>query len=52
MLKLPGAERQVALTGDWVRGEIDIPEIADKWRRGPAVPIELVVPDELRAAVS
>jgi hypothetical protein len=48
VLKLPGAERHVALTGEWLRGEIDIPEIADKWRRGPAVPIALVVPDHVR----
>jgi hypothetical protein len=45
-LKLPGAEEQIALTGKWLRGEYDIPEIADKWSRGPAVAIELVAPAE------
>ena len=47
-LKLPGAEEQIALTGKWLRGEYDIPEIADKWSRGPAVAIELVAPAEAR----
>jgi hypothetical protein len=48
-LDLPGAEEQVELTEKWLRGEIDIPEIAHKWRTGPAIPIELVAPDSVRA---
>jgi hypothetical protein len=44
-LKLTGADEHVRLTEQWLRGEIDVPEIADKWRRGPAVPIELSAPD-------
>jgi heme/copper-type cytochrome/quinol oxidase subunit 2 len=44
-LKLEGAEEHAELTERWLRGEIEIPEIADKWRPGPAVPLELVVPD-------
>ncbi len=47
LLKLPGAERQIELTGKWLRGEYDIPEIADKWARGPAVAIELQSPEEV-----
>jgi hypothetical protein len=43
-LELPGAEEHVALTEKWLRGEIDIPEIADKWQAGPAVPLELAMP--------
>jgi len=43
-LKLPGAEEHVRLTEKWLRGEIDIPEIANKWKTGPAVPIELLTP--------
>jgi hypothetical protein len=43
---LPGAAEHVALTEQWLRGEIDIPEIADKWTMGPAVPIELVLPTQ------
>jgi hypothetical protein len=46
-LDLPGGEEHVELTEKWLRGEIEIPEIADKWRSGPAVPIELVVPEEI-----
>jgi len=44
-LELKGAHEQVELTEQWLRGEIEIPEIADKWKTGPAVPIELAVPD-------
>jgi hypothetical protein len=46
-LKLAGAPHQVNLTEKWLRGEIDIPEIAEKWRTGPAVPIELQAPDSV-----
>ncbi len=46
-LELEGAKEHVELTEQWLRGEIEIPEIADKWRTGPAVPIELVVPDQV-----
>ncbi len=48
-LDLPGAEEQVALTEKWLRGEFEIPEIADKWEKGPAVPLELSLPDEIQA---
>lgn len=44
LLGLPGADRHVERTEQWLRGEIEIPEIADKWTRGPAVPIEIVSP--------
>jgi cytochrome c554/c'-like protein len=47
LLDLPGAEEHVALTEAWLRGEFDIPEIAHKWREGPAIPIEIVAPDEV-----
>ncbi len=48
-LELEGAEEHVALTEKWLQGRIDIPEIADKWRTGPAVPLELVAPDTIAA---
>lgn len=48
-LNLPGADEQVELTRKWLQGDIAIPEIADKWKKGPAVPIELVVPGEVMA---
>lgn len=47
-LELQGAEEHVALTEKWLQGKIEIPEIADKWRDGPAVPLELVTPDTVR----
>ena len=48
-LGLDGAEEQAHLTEQWLRGEIEIPEIADKWQPGPAVPIELIVPERVSA---
>jgi hypothetical protein len=45
--ELPGGEEHVDLVNKWLRGEIEIPEIADKWNRGPAVPIELVLPEQV-----
>jgi len=47
LLNLPGAEEHIELTKKWLRGEIDIPEIKDKWTEGPAVPIDLVAPEEV-----
>ena len=46
-LELAGGEEQVELVNAWLRGDFEIPEIADKWRDGPAVPIELHVPDQV-----
>jgi hypothetical protein len=43
-LNLPGAKEHVRLTEKWLRGEIEIPEIADKWRKGPVVPVEIQAP--------
>jgi len=48
VLKLPGADEQTRLTEKWLRGEIEIPEIATKWRKGPAVPIEVMAPVNVR----
>lgn len=47
-LELPGAQEHARLTEKWLRGEIDIPEIADKWRPGPAVPVEVMAPATAR----
>ena len=47
--ELEGAEEHVALIDAWLQGEYDIPEIADRWNDGPAVPIELDVPGEVMA---
>jgi hypothetical protein len=47
LMKLPGAAEQDSLTEKWLQGKYEIPEIADKWKAGPAVPIELVVPEKV-----
>jgi hypothetical protein len=49
LLKLPGAEEQSKLTEKWLRGEFPIPEIAEKWTTGPAVGLELDLPEETEA---
>lgn len=49
LLDLPGSDEHVELVEQWLRGEIEIPEIADKWRNGPAIPIKLVAPSEIEA---
>lgn len=45
---LPGAEQQVRLTEQWLRGELDIPEIADKWRDGPVVRMAIEAPEQVQ----
>jgi hypothetical protein len=47
-LDLPGAKEHVRLTEKWLRGEIEIPEIAHKWRKGPVVPVEVMAPAAAR----
>ena len=47
--ELNGADEQVRLTEEWLRGETEIPEIAEKWVKGPAVPLELIVPETVEA---
>jgi len=46
--KLEGAEKQCDLTVKWLRGEYEIPEIADLWTTGPAIRIALSVPEQVR----
>jgi hypothetical protein len=46
---LKGAERHVARVERWLRGEIDIPEIADKWSTGPVVRMEVRAPESVAA---
>jgi hypothetical protein len=48
VLHLPGADEHIRLTEQWLRGEIEVPEIADKWRRGAAVPVALRAPETAR----
>ncbi|MDR8390735.1 hypothetical protein NC796_06285 [Aliifodinibius sp. S!AR15-10] len=47
MLDLPGAREHQKLTEQWLRGEFEIPEIADKWVSGASVPIELNAPSSV-----
>jgi hypothetical protein len=44
---LEGGQEHVDLVEQWLRGEIEIPEIADKWTTGPAIRLGLVVPDSV-----
>ncbi|MDH5233839.1 MAG: cytochrome c family protein [Gemmatimonadota bacterium] len=48
VLDLPGGEEHIRLTEQWLRGEIDVPEIADKWRSGPAVALSVRAPASAR----
>jgi hypothetical protein len=47
LLKVPGWEKQVELTEQWLKGDYPIPEIEHKWGAGPAVSVELLVPEEV-----
>lgn len=47
LMKLPGGEHHVELTEAWLRGEIEIPEIADKWTSGPVIRLELHGPESV-----
>ncbi|MEW6074443.1 MAG: multiheme c-type cytochrome [Planctomycetota bacterium] len=41
---LEGGQEHAAMVEEWLKGEYPVPEIAGKWRNGPAIPIELDVP--------
>jgi hypothetical protein len=43
------ADEHTALIEQWMRGEFEIPEIADKWTVGPVVRMEIVAPDRVKA---
>jgi hypothetical protein len=47
--ELEGGAEHAALVEQWLRGEVEIAEIEDRWRPGPAVPIDLRAPAEVRA---
>ncbi len=49
LLKLPGGDKQVALIQKWIKGEIQIPEIKNKWHNGPVLPIQLGTPETISA---
>lgn len=45
---LPGAEKHVRLTEDWLQGKTVLPEIADRWPGGPVVPMAITAPASAR----
>jgi hypothetical protein len=47
LMGLPGAEEHVRLTERWLRGELDIPEIAHKWTTGPVVRMRIDAPERV-----
>ncbi|MHC4947782.1 MAG: multiheme c-type cytochrome [Planctomycetota bacterium] len=49
MLELDGWEEQVRLTEEWLRGTFEIPEIEDKWAKGPIVQVAIETPESVQA---
>ncbi|MEE8577553.1 MAG: multiheme c-type cytochrome, partial [candidate division Zixibacteria bacterium] len=49
VLALPGAEDHTRSIEQWLKGEIDIPEINDKWAQGPSIPVEIIAPEVVTA---
>ncbi len=47
LMDLPRAKEHVELIEAWLRGEIEVPEIADKWTSGPVIRLELVGPEQV-----
>ena len=47
ILELEGWEEQARLTEEWLQGKYEIPEIEDKWERGPIVSITLDAPERV-----
>jgi hypothetical protein len=45
---LEGGEEHVQYVEEWLRGEVEIPEIAERWTTGPAVELRLEAPDRVR----
>ncbi len=50
--KIPGGPEHAELIEAWLRGEIGIPEIADRWTTGAAIPIHIEAPAEVAAGAS
>jgi hypothetical protein len=45
ILQLEGWEKQIELTERWMKGELEIPEIQEKWTSGPIVHLALETPE-------
>ena len=46
LLHLDGSEQHVQLTEQWLHGEIEIPEIRNKWAEGPIVKLRIEAPNK------
>jgi hypothetical protein len=47
MLELEGWEEHVRMTQDWLKGELEIPEIQHKWPDGPVIQLAVETPDSI-----
>ncbi|MBI5086760.1 MAG: hypothetical protein HZB13_19460 [Acidobacteria bacterium] len=47
LLNLDGSKQHLELTGKWLRGEIQIPEIRNKWAEGPVVKLRIDAPQSV-----
>ena len=47
-LKLDGAEEHIGLVEEWLRGDTRVPEIEEVWAKGPAVPVAIIAPGQVR----
>ncbi len=52
LMGLEGADEHTHLTEKWLRGEIEIPEIAEKWTTGPTIQIDIHAPSTLPAGIT
>ena len=46
--RLEGWQTQLDLTEQWLRGELPVPEIADKWANGPIVKVAVSAPASVK----
>ncbi len=44
LLRLDGAQRHIELTNQWLQGQVEIPEIRNKWAEGRVVDIRIDAP--------
>jgi hypothetical protein len=49
LLKLPGFETHEKMIENWLKGEIEVSEIADKWAEAMVAPVEIAVPEKVTA---
>jgi hypothetical protein len=47
LLRLDGADEQVKLTNKWLEGGLEIPEIREKWTKGPIVKAHIEAPAQV-----